>query len=126
MLSVESSIYHLLPSLSTLFLQLTFTLQLQSNLSTLSINMSFIENQNTVSSLNGQPQGFLEPSTSDEDTSMPIAVIGIGGRFPGSASNPEKLWELLSQGRSALREVPKDRFNIDAFYHPHAERQGTV
>ena len=57
---------------------------------------------------------------------MPIAVIGIGGRFPGSASNPEKLWELLSQGRSALREVPKDRFNIDAFYHPHAERQGTV
>lgn len=88
--------------------------------------MSFIENQDSVGSLNGQPQGLLKPSTSDEDTSMPIAVIGIGGRFPGSASNPEKLWELLSQGRSALREVPKDRFNIDAFYHPHAERQGTV
>lgn len=56
---------------------------------------------------------------------MPIAIVGIGGRFPGDAANPEKLWELLCQGRSALSEVPKDRFNIDAFYHPHAERAGT-
>ncbi|PYH67688.1 type I polyketide synthase [Aspergillus vadensis CBS 113365] len=57
---------------------------------------------------------------------MPIAIIGMGGRFPGDASSPEKLWELVSQGRSALSEVPKDRFNADAFYHPHHERQGTL
>jgi hypothetical protein len=61
-----------------------------------------------------------------EDATMPIAVIGIGGRFPGDATNPERLWELISKGRSACSEVPKDRFNIDAFYHPHAERQGTM
>ncbi|OJD32113.1 polyketide synthase [Diplodia corticola] len=63
---------------------------------------------------------------SGEDTSMPIAIVGIGGRFPGDATNPERLWEMVSEGRNAMSEVPKDRFNIDSFYHPHAERQGTM
>ncbi|KAL8865550.1 MAG: hypothetical protein Q9198_009268, partial [Flavoplaca austrocitrina] len=57
---------------------------------------------------------------------MPIAVIGCGGRFPGDASNPEKLWNLMANGQSTLSEIPKDRFNIDAFYHPDAERQGSM
>ncbi|KAJ5788006.1 hypothetical protein N7457_002996 [Penicillium paradoxum] len=61
-----------------------------------------------------------------QDASMPIAIVGIGGRFPGEATNPDRLWDMVSSGRSALTEVPKDRFNIDAFYHPHAERQGTM
>lgn len=63
---------------------------------------------------------------SGADPVMPIAIVGLGGRFPGEAANPEKLWELISNGKSALTEVPKDRFNIDAFYHPHHERQGTI
>lgn len=63
---------------------------------------------------------------SGADPVMPIAIVGLGGRYPGDASNPEKLWDLISNGRSALTEVPKDRFNIDAFYHPHHERQGTI
>ncbi|KAG9239333.1 hypothetical protein BJ875DRAFT_491623 [Amylocarpus encephaloides] len=66
------------------------------------------------------------PAASVEDASMPIAIVGIGGRFPGDATNPEKLWDMVSQGKNARSEVPKDRFNIDAFYHPHAERQGTM
>ncbi|GFF43418.1 lovastatin nonaketide synthase [Aspergillus udagawae] len=61
-----------------------------------------------------------------KDVLEPIAIIGIGGRFPGEATNPEKLWDLICKGQSAMSEVPKDRFNIDAFYHPHAERQGTM
>ncbi|GLA55110.1 type I Iterative Polyketide synthase (PKS) [Aspergillus niger] len=60
------------------------------------------------------------------DALEPIAIIGIGGRFPGEATNPDKLWDLICKGQSAMSEVPKDRFNIDAFYHPHAERQGTM
>lgn len=56
---------------------------------------------------------------------MPIAVVGTGGRFPGDASNPDRLWELLLNARSTLSETPKDRFNVDGFYHPQAERAGT-
>ncbi|KAK7746447.1 Type I Iterative PKS [Cytospora paraplurivora] len=59
------------------------------------------------------------------DAAMPIAIVGVSGRFPGEASSPHRLWELISQGRSALTEVPKERYNIDAFYHPSAEHQGS-
>ncbi|KAI3392870.1 hypothetical protein diail_5045 [Diaporthe ilicicola] len=59
------------------------------------------------------------------DATAAVAIVGVSGRFPGDASSPDKLWELISKGRSALAEVPRDRYNIDAFYHPSADRQGT-
>ena len=65
-------------------------------------------------------------NTVEGETVEPIAIVGFGGRFPGEATNPERLWELCSNSRSARSEVPTDRFNIDAFYHPQAERQGTI
>ena len=40
----------------------------------------------------------------------PIAVIGLGCRFPGDIHGPEALWEFLSEGRSAVGEVPPDRW----------------
>jgi len=62
-----------------------------------------------------------------QDATMPIAIVGIAGRFPGDATTPEKLWELISNGRSALCEkITPDRFNVDAFYHPHGEHRGTT
>jgi acyl transferase domain-containing protein len=61
-----------------------------------------------------------------DDDSMPIAVIGMGCRFPGDATSPEELWELLVNGRNAWSEFPKDRINIDGFYHPSGGRQGSV
>ncbi|MCJ1384009.1 hypothetical protein MMC17_007124 [Xylographa soralifera] len=66
------------------------------------------------------------PEAQTADRSQPIAVIGIGCRFPGDATNPENFWKLISEGRSALTPIPTDRWNADAFYHPQAERQGTI
>ena len=40
----------------------------------------------------------------------PIAVIGLGCRFPGDIHGPEALWEFLLEGRSAVGEVPPDRW----------------
>lgn len=57
---------------------------------------------------------------------MPIAIVGMGCRLPGGASSPEKLWDMLTKKRSARREIPSDRFNIDAFWHPNADKNGTV
>lgn len=62
----------------------------------------------------------------DEDACMPIAVIGMACRFPGDATSPDHLWELLANGRNAWSEFPKDRINIDGFYHPSGNREGSV
>jgi len=64
--------------------------------------------------------------TSRDQASSPIAVIGIGCRFPGDATSSERLWNLLIGKKSARSEVPGDRYNVDAFYHPDGDRYGTV
>ena len=60
------------------------------------------------------------------DKIMPIAVVGLACRFPQDATSPEKFWQMLVEGRSARSEVPKDRFNIDAFHHAGDSRTGSV
>lgn len=46
----------------------------------------------------------------------PIAIIGMGCRFPGGADTPEQFWTLLHEGISAAAEVPADRWPLDAYY----------
>src|SRR5689334_18430895 len=55
----------------------------------------------------------------------PIAVVGIGCRFPG-ASDPQAFWTLLRDGTDAVTEVPKDRWDADAYYNPDPTVQGTA
>lgn len=45
----------------------------------------------------------------------PIAIIGIGCRFPG-ANDPEAFWQLLRNGVNAITEVPPNRWDIESFY----------
>jgi len=56
-------------------------------------------------------------SKTDRKTSESIAIVGMGCRFPG-ADNPSGFWDLLSGGVDAISEVPKNRWDVDAFYDP--------
>jgi acyl transferase domain-containing protein len=55
----------------------------------------------------------------------PIAIVGIGCRFPG-APGPEAFWHLLRDGVDAVREVPASRWNRDAFYDPDPSTPGKM
>ncbi|KAJ5287127.1 hypothetical protein N7478_002813 [Penicillium angulare] len=55
-----------------------------------------------------------------------IAIIGVSGRFPGDATSPRKLWDMVMDGKNAKEPVPKSRFNADGFYHKDSRRPGTV
>ncbi len=56
----------------------------------------------------------------------PIAVVGMGCRFPGGAENPASFWSLLQNGVDAIREVPTDRWNIDEVYDPDPGAAGKM
>ncbi len=48
----------------------------------------------------------------------PVAVVGIGCRFPGGVVGPESFWRLLVNGEDAISEVPADRWDAEEFYDP--------
>ncbi|KAJ6109226.1 hypothetical protein N7486_001460 [Penicillium sp. IBT 16267x] len=54
-----------------------------------------------------------------------MAIIGMSCRLPGQVSTADDLWQLCSRGKSTWSEVPKARFNPDAFYHPNPDRPGS-
>jgi acyl transferase domain-containing protein/aryl carrier-like protein len=54
----------------------------------------------------------------------PIAIIGMGCRFPGGANSPEQFWEMLRAGVDAITEVPSDRWSISSYYHPARTKPG--
>ncbi|KAE8154018.1 hypothetical protein BDV25DRAFT_168001 [Aspergillus avenaceus] len=56
----------------------------------------------------------------------PIAIVGMGCRFPGGSNNASKLWDLLRSPYDVSREIPPNRFNIDRFYHKDGTHHGTT
>jgi acyl transferase domain-containing protein/acyl carrier protein/ubiquinone/menaquinone biosynthesis C-methylase UbiE len=52
-----------------------------------------------------------------------IAVIGISGRFPG-ADNLEKFWRNLAKGKSAITEIPANRWNMNDYFDPEGKEPG--
>ncbi len=68
-----------------------------------------------------------EPSTASAQNGRdPIAIVGVGCRLPGDVNDPESLWELLSQGRSAVGEIPGDRFSVEALYDSRPATPGKI
>lgn len=56
----------------------------------------------------------------------PIAVVGMACRLPGNVDSPEAFWQVLSDGVDAIVEVPKDRWDVDAYYDPDPETRGKI
>ena len=64
-------------------------------------------------------------STAGPGGYAPIAIVGLGCRFPGAA-DPQAFWQLLAGGGSAIREVPADRWDAARLYDPDLADPGTM
>jgi phthiocerol/phenolphthiocerol synthesis type-I polyketide synthase C len=62
----------------------------------------------------------------EKSSTEPIAVVGMGCRFPGGVTNPERFWELLRDGRSGIVRVPAERWDADAYYTDDHTVPGTI
>ncbi|MGI9628139.1 MAG: type I polyketide synthase, partial [Longimicrobiales bacterium] len=56
----------------------------------------------------------------------PIAIIGLGCRFPGGVHDADSYWELLAKGVDAMAEVPGDRWDLDQYYDPDPDQPGKM
>lgn len=56
----------------------------------------------------------------------PIAIIGLSFRLPTDVASDDDFWQMLQQGRSASGEVPDERFSLERYWHPSADRHGVV
>ncbi|MCY1023219.1 type I polyketide synthase [Pyxidicoccus sp. MSG2] len=65
----------------------------------------------------------LSSAQNQQSLLEPIAIIGMGCRFPG-ASRPEAFWKMLTGGVDAVGEIPKDRWDISTFYDASPDRPG--
>ncbi len=61
-------------------------------------------------------QSVSKRSKTYSHTDEPIAIIGMGCRFPGGATNPEEFWKLLSEGRDAIGHIPTTRWDVESIY----------
>jgi acyl transferase domain-containing protein/acyl carrier protein len=61
----------------------------------------------------------------DANRAEPIAIVGMGCRFPG-ADGPEAYWRLLRDGIDAIGEIPATRWDADAYYDPDPDHPGTI
>src|SRR5436309_9366272 len=70
-----------------------------------------------------QEKAELEQQKKEQE---PIAIIGMGCRFPGACHNPETFWRFLTAGGDGVIEVPRERFRIEDFYDPNPDATGKI
>jgi acyl transferase domain-containing protein/acyl carrier protein len=56
----------------------------------------------------------------------PIAIIGAGCRLPGGVTSPEAFWGLLRAGTDAVADVPRERWDIEAYYDADPDAPGKM
>ena len=62
----------------------------------------------------------------EQEKHAPVAIVGMGLRFPGGANSPQQFWQLLRDGVDAITETPPDRWDVEGYYSADPDVPGKV
>ena len=68
----------------------------------------------------------VERPEADLVFSDPIAIVGMGCRFPGDVRSPQDYWRLLRDGIDAITKAPPDRWDAEAYFDPNPLAPGKM
>lgn len=63
---------------------------------------------------------FISIETDSDDD---IAIVGVGCKVPG-ADNIEEFWKVLYNGENHVKDIPIDRWNVEAFHSEDLDSSG--
>ncbi|MBV2355206.1 SDR family NAD(P)-dependent oxidoreductase [Streptomyces sp. J2-1] len=66
------------------------------------------------------------PLSHSEQPPEPVAIVGIGLRFPGGSGSPDEFDAFLAEGRSGIGPIPRDRWDVDAFTPEGPDDKGKI
>ena len=74
-----------------------------------------------------EDEAIVAPApTATTDSGDPVAIVGVGCRFPGGVVSGEGLWDLVAGGVDAIAGFPTDRgWDLEALFDPDPDRVGT-
>ncbi|MEC4723477.1 aminotransferase class III-fold pyridoxal phosphate-dependent enzyme, partial [Noviherbaspirillum sp. CPCC 100848] len=70
------------------------------------------------------PDGNAERHSSRARHDEPVGIVGMACRFPGTADNPDALWDMLVSGTDPVTDIPSERWDADAFYSAERGEKG--
>jgi acyl transferase domain-containing protein len=59
------------------------------------------------------------------DRNTPVAIVGMGCRYPG-ARDLDEFWRLLLSGEDAITDTPASRWDSDLVYDPDPAAPGKM
>ena len=64
--------------------------------------------------------------SSVQSSNQPIAIIGMGCRFPGEVEDPDSFWRFLSSGGDGITDIPSGRWDVEHHFDSNPEALGKM
>ena len=63
---------------------------------------------------------------SERSSNEPVAIVGIGCRYPGGVRDPDSFWDVISKGIDTITDIPPNRFNVEDLYSETPGKVGKI